>query len=100
MRGGGPDDLRHRVRELAILLRARTAKLGELLRGQLVGLVADLTVLLPQLDEDGDLRAQDLGVERLEDVVDRSDLVSAEDVLVILRQGGQEDDRDRARTLA
>ena len=82
LRVGGPDDLRHRVRELAIPLRARAAKLGELLRRQQVGLLADLPVLLPELDEDRDLRAQDLGLERLEDVVDRADRVAVEDVLV------------------
>ena len=97
---GRPDDLRHRVGELAVPLGARAAELGELLRGELLGLLADLPVLLPQLDEDRDLRAQDLRVERLEDVVDRADLVAAEDVLLLLRERRQEDDRDRARPLA
>ena len=41
----------------------------------------DLTGLLEQLDEHGDLRAQDHRVERLDDVVDGSRLVPAEDVL-------------------
>ena len=39
-----------------------------------------LPVLLPQLDEDRDLRAQDRRVDRLEDVVDRAGRVAAVDV--------------------
>ena len=99
-RVGRPDDLRHGVGELAVALGALTAQLGELPGREQLGLRADLLVLLPQLDEDVDLRAQDLRVERLEDVVDRADLVPAEDVAILLREGGQEDNRDHARALA
>ena len=47
-----------------------------------------------------DLRAEDLGLERLEDVVDGAGLVAAEDVRLVLRDRGDEDDRDRRRSLA
>jgi hypothetical protein len=97
---GGPDDLRHCVGELPVALGARAAELGELLFGEQLGLLMDLLVLLPELDEDRNLGAQDLRVERFEHVVDRADLVAAEDVPLLFRECGQEDDRDEARPLA
>jgi hypothetical protein len=53
-----------------------------------------------QLDEGRDLRAQHVGVVRLEDVVDRAHRVAAEDLLALLVDGGQEDDRDARGALA
>ena len=57
-------------------------------------------VLLVQVDEDRDLRAQHVRVERLEQVVDRADRVAAEDLLALLVDGRQEDDRDVLGALA
>jgi hypothetical protein len=53
-----------------------------------------------ELDEHRDLRPQDLGRERLEDVVDGPHRVAAEHVNVAAVIGGQEDDRRVARALA
>jgi hypothetical protein len=53
-----------------------------------------------EIAEDADLGAQHERVERLEDVVDRSGLVAAGDVLDVGRQRGQEDDRRVGRALA
>ena len=53
-----------------------------------------------QLDEHGDLGAQHVGAERLEDVVDRACRVATEDVLFVLGDRGDEDDRDVFRALA
>jgi hypothetical protein len=64
------------------------------------GLPLDLLGLAEQLDEDGDLRAQDVGLDRLEDVIDRAERVAARDVALAGRVGGEEDDRDVARLLA
>src|SRR6185437_9142976 len=64
-----------------------------------LGLLPQLLVLLVQVDQHRDLAAQDLGLERLEDVVDRPDLVAAEDMLAVLRDRGQEHDRDVPRAL-
>ena len=91
---GAPHDLRHRVGELAVARLARPLEREQLL-------LVQAPVLLPQIDEDGDLGAQQVGVDRLEDVVDRADLVSLEDLLVVLGKRGDEDDRDvlRARAL-
>ena len=50
--------------------------------------------LAVQVDEDRHLRAQDPGVDGLAQIVDRADAVGAQDVLVLERVRGQEDDRD------
>src|SRR5206468_3011161 len=78
-----PDDLRHCVRELPVARLARTLELCELLLVQEVGLLPELPVLRPELDEDRDLRAQDARVYRLEDVVDGAGRVAAVDVGVL-----------------
>ena len=57
-------------------------------------------VLEVQIDQHRDLRAQDHGVDRLEDVIDRAHRVGARDVLVVLVDGADEDDRDAPRALA
>ena len=95
-----PDDLRHRVGQAPVALLALGLERGELLPAQ--GLVAarELLPLLVQLDEDGHLGAQDRRVERLEDVVDGARLVAAEDVLRLLADRRQEEDRDVPRALA
>jgi hypothetical protein len=61
---------------------------------------AQCRVLAIELDERRDLRAQDVRVVRLEDVVHRADLVSAEHLLALLVDRGQEDDRDLRGPLA
>jgi hypothetical protein len=61
--------------------------------GELVRLALERLTLAEQLDEDRHFRPEDLRVERLEDVVDRAELVAAEDVRLAAREGGQEDDR-------
>src|SRR5205814_4238542 len=61
--------------------------------------VAELPLLV-QLDEDGALRTQHVRVERLQEVVDRTGGVAAKDLLLVRRDGGEEDDRDRSRPLA
>ena len=62
-------------------------------------LAAQLRVLAVQLDEDRDLGAKDVRVERLRQVVDGTARIAAEDVLLLRRDRRQEDDRDRARLL-
>ena len=96
----GPDDLRHRVRELAVAVLADPPLLGDVALAQELALTLQLRVLAVQLDEDRDLRAQHLRVERLEEVVDGARGVAAEHVPLLLRDRGQEDDRDRLRPLA
>src|SRR4051794_34060664 len=59
-----------------------------------------LRVLLVEVDEHAHLRAQHVRVERLKEVVDGADRVAAEDLLALLVDGGQEDDRDVLRALA
>jgi hypothetical protein len=56
-------------------------------------------VLLVQIDEDRDLRAQDPGVVRLEDVIHGAGGIAAEDVVRLLADGRDEDDRDVLRAL-
>src|SRR5712691_2259722 len=68
--------------------------------GQLVRLTLHRFAATEQLDEDVDLRAQDVGVERLEDVIDGTELVSAKDVGLAARLSRQKDDRSVARLLA
>jgi hypothetical protein len=97
---GRPDHLRHCVGKLLVALRALATELRELLDRKLLGLEPKLLVLLVQVDEDCDLAPQDLGLERLEHVVDRADLVAPKDVLLILGERGQEDDRDVPRALS
>ena len=63
-------------------------------------LLGEATPLEIQLDEHVDLRPQDLRLERFEDVVDRADGVSLEDVLLVLADRREEDDRDELRSLA
>ena len=96
---GGPDDLRHRIRERAVAHLALVLGRGELLLGEERVPPPDLDRLLPELDEDGDLGAEDQRVERLHQVVDGAGAVAAEDVLGVLRDRGQEEDRDVLRPL-
>ena len=67
---------------------------------QLLRLLLELHVLLPQLDEDRHLRAQDARVDRLEDVVDGARRIPAIEVLLLLREGRDEDDGNVLRALA
>jgi len=98
--GGRPDDLRHRVRELAVALLADAPFLGERGLPQELRLPAKLDALAEEIDEDADLRAQDRGVEGLEDVVDRARVVAAEHVPALLRDRGEEDDGNVSCALA
>ena len=52
-----------------------------------------------EIDEDRHLRAQDLGVERLDDVVHRAHGIAAEHVVGLLVDGREEDDRHMAGAL-
>jgi hypothetical protein len=61
---------------------------------------AQRVVGAPQVDEDRDLGAQELRVVGLEEVVDGARGVAAEDVLALLGDRRDEDDRDVARALA
>ena len=97
---GRPHDLRHRVRELAVAVLADPPLLGDVALPQELALALQLRGLPVQLDEDRDLRTKHLRVERLEEVVDGTRGVAAEHVLLLLRDRGQEDDRDRLRPLA
>src|SRR5205085_8660611 len=67
---------------------------------EFVGLLLQLLALAEELNEDVDLRAKDVGMERLEDVVDGAELVTAEDVRLAPFHRGQENDRRVARLLA
>src|SRR5262249_32811676 len=96
----GPDLLGLSLGEEAIALLALTPEVRELVLLELLGLSPELLVLLVELDEDGDLRAEHVRVERLEDVIDRPGRVALEDLLLLLGDGGDEDDRDVPRTLA
>ena len=100
VRERGPDLVGLRLREEPVPLFALAANLRELLVFQELRLALQLLGLLVQLDEDRNLRAQDVRVERLEDVVDSAGLVPAEDMLVVLRDRRHEDDRDVPRALA
>src|SRR2546422_5336577 len=100
VRHRGPDLVWLRFREEAVALFALAAELGQLLLLQQLRLSLELFGLLVQLDEDGDLRAQDVRAERLEDVVDSARRVAAKDVVLVLRDCGDEDDRNVLRALA
>ena len=67
---------------------------------QLLRLPRDGLRLPEQLDEDVDLVAKDLRLVRLEDVVDRAELVAAEDVRLAAAERRQENDRRAARFVA
>ena len=67
---------------------------------QLVRLLLERLALAEQLHEDVDLGAEDVRVERLEDVVDGAELVAAEDIRLAARQRGEEDDRRVAGAVA
>ena len=92
------EDVAQRLVDLldrAVLVEARHADRRELERRaqQLLGAVHG-AVGLVELEEHADLGPQQLGVVRLEDVVDRAGLVAAEDVVALLGDRRHEDDRD------
>src|SRR5206468_7955012 len=64
---------------------------------QLLCLTLEGLALPEELHEDADLCAQHFRMERLEDVIDRSELVAAEDVGLVAAQGGQKNDGRVAR---
>src|SRR5207247_11268864 len=96
----GPGLVRRRLREKAVALLALAAEVRELLLLQLLCLLPELFGLLVQLDEHRDLGAQHFWAERLEDIVDRACRVAAEDVLLLLGDRRDEDDRDVLRAFA
>jgi hypothetical protein len=61
---------------------------------------ADLLAAHVQVAEDAHLGAEDLRIDRLEQVIDRALLVAFEDVGGLAAQRGDEDDGDVARLLA
>jgi hypothetical protein len=63
-------------------------------------LLADLALLDVEVDEHADLGAQDLRLERFEDVVDRAHRVALKDVFLLLADRGEEDDRNVLERLA
>ena len=69
--------LRQEVRAPRVLLGDRARRLGRGERDPLVGLPAQAPLHQVQVDEDLDLRAQDLRHDRREDVVDRAERVAA-----------------------
>ena len=77
-------------------------RLAQLLLGlaTLGDLARQLGVLAVQLDEHRNLGQQHLGNQRLDQVVDRADLVAAEHRAHLVGGGGQEDDRRQSRALA
>ena len=97
---GRPDDLRNGVGEGSVSLLALTLERSDLLLLEQRVLPPDLDRLLPEVDEDADLRPQDVGLERLHQIVHGAGVVAAEDVLRVLGDRRQEDDRDVAGPLA
>ncbi len=98
---GGPHELGHGVGEALVAALGQPAQLGDLglaaaLLGlaQELGLADDLLAAAVELDEDLDLGADDVGIDRLQDVVDGPDLVAAVDALDVLDRRREEDDRD------
>ena len=83
--------------DLAHVLELQLATLA--VREQLL-LGRELLLLLVQVDEDTHLRAQDVRLEWLRHVIDGAHRIPLEDVLLVLADRGEEDDRDVARTLA
>ncbi len=69
-------------------------------RSKAVALLCDLAPLIVELKEDVGLGAQDIGLNRLLDEVDRARLIAAEPPRGVAAAGGDEDDRHMARTLA
>src|SRR4051794_18971360 len=67
---------------------------------QQISLPLNLVLLEVQVDEHGDLRSENVGVEGLEHVVDRAHRVALEHVRVFLADRAQENDGDRARLLS
>ncbi len=100
VRQRGPDLIRLGLGEEAVALLALAPELCQLLLLQQLRLASQLLALLVQLDEHRHLRAQDLGVERLEDVVDRARRIAAEHLLLVLGDRGDEDDRHVPRAFA
>src|SRR5215218_1777175 len=64
----------------------------------LLGLPADLLGLAIEINENVDLRFEDQGLNRLENVIDRACRVPLEDVHVVLIEGRQKEDRHTGRT--
>jgi hypothetical protein len=75
-------------------------RLHELALAEQLLLLAELPRLSVEIDEDGDLRPKHVRVERLREEIDRAGRVAAEDLPLVRRDRGQEDDRDQAGLLA
>jgi len=100
LRVRGPHDLRNGVREILVLARAPLLQLVELTlaaEAERLVLGAHDRVLPRELDERGYLRAKDVRIIWLEEIVDCADVVAASDVARVLADRGEEDDRHVAR---
>ncbi len=101
---GAPGDLTEgavHLAQAAVLADQRDADRGvEERRPEALLALPQRAGLLVQVHEDGDLRAQHVRVERLEQVVDRAHRVAAEHVVALLVDRGQEDDRQVLRVLS
>ena len=104
---GPPDDLRNRLGEVPVAPLAGLLQIGE--RGGLVPalrllqprrLLAELRRLAREFDEDRDFRANQVGRDRLDQVVGGAHLVGALEQLLIDARGGEEDDGHVAGALA
>ena len=94
VRQGRPHLLRDRIAKEAVSLLVRTLESRQLLLLDQRVLPPDLDRLLPEVDEDRHLRPQDVRVERLHQIVHGSGVVAAEDVLCVLGDRRQKQDRD------
>jgi hypothetical protein len=90
--------LRQEVRALRVRFGGRTRRLGGSERDPLVGMAAQPSLGQVQVDEHPDFRAQHLGDDRRQDVVDRAERIAA-DRLHLVGVGGDEDDRRVRRAL-
>ena len=82
------------------LLDQRALVLATLVLAQLFGLPGDLLGPSLQVDEHAGLRLHDLGDDRLEQEIDRTQLVGGQDVLLVAAVGGHEDDGRMAGPLS
>ena len=95
-----PHDLRNGLREVPVAALAGSTNLGELAltlaqigEAQRLCLLHDPSVLAEQLGEDFHLGAKQVGVERLDQVVDRAQRVGLVDVADVVGATREEDDR-------
>ncbi len=93
---GGPDALWHHVEEVAVALLAGPQERVALVLAQQLRLRLELLFLQIEIDEHLRLRAEDVGIEGLHQVVDRPLGVAAKDVGGVAPHRRDEDDRNVA----